>query len=156
MATIPPHPSARLETLIGTVWGSSDDSDLKIWQAAHTWLDRHPGARSIVISQWAGGGWYAARHETAPLRNTLFVAGAHTKADDQQFQQALRHTRLLVCRLPALPENASAAERVELLGQELQRLLPADLVQQVLAGYIVAETDPQVAGWVMLRRRATD
>lgn len=143
----------RVESPVGYVWGEGADPKIRIWQAARIWLEARPGSSMIVFSDWLGGGWYAAEQKSAPLRNTLFVARTRTPSDQEQLGEQLAHTDLLVCLMTGPWEKGVTDDRLQRMRQELAPVLPADLLQRVFDEYAVAETDPGLDNWLMLRRR---
>ena len=153
-AAVKPSPTMiRVDTPVGFVWAGRQDPEVLIWQAARGWLEARPGSQMIVFSNWLGGGWYAAERKWAPLRNTLFVTGTRTANDQDQLREQLPKTDLLVCLLTVPGTKGPTDNRLARLRQELSRVLPTDLLQRVLAEYMVAETDPGLENWLLLRRR---
>jgi hypothetical protein len=153
-AVVRPSPTmVRIETKVGHVWAERSDPETQIWQAARGWLEARPGAKMIAFSNWLGGGWYAAQQERAPLRNTIFVARMRNAADQDELREQLAHTELLVFLMTGPWKKGTTDDRLLRLRQELSALLPADLGQRILDEYVVAETDPRLDNWLMLRRR---
>ena len=152
-AVRPSSTMVRVDSPVGFVWAAREDPQFVIWQAARSWLEARPGSQMIVFSDWLGGGWYAAEQKWAPLRNTLFVARARTPADQDQLREQLAHTDLLVCLMTGPWKKGPTDDRLQRMRHELAPILPADLLQRVLDEYTVAENDPRLENWLMLRRR---
>ncbi len=144
----------RFETTIGPVWESTTNAEMRIWEAAQSWIDARPGSRLVVFSRWAGGGWYTARKVHAQLRNTLFVHGARTGQDDTHLDAVLPQVDLIVCQVEELQGDLPSSVRTERAGKEIAGFLPPGLARRVMDEYVLAETDPRATGWLLLRRRA--
>ncbi|HTH47341.1 MAG TPA: hypothetical protein VMB21_07505, partial [Candidatus Limnocylindria bacterium] len=153
-AAVTPTPTmVRVATPVGYVWDERNDPEIRIWQAGRGWLEARPGTHLIAFTGWNGGGWYAAAQETALVRNTLFVPGKLTPADLDQLRAQLPHADLLVFLMTEPWKKGASDDRLLRLRQELAPLLPADLRQRVFDEYVVAETDPGLENWLLLRRR---